>query len=78
MTTPKLNWKSGPPKQGIGWYVASYANDPKCLRWFSGDWWSRSVRAEDSPEVAGRAAMEPASFQLDILHLPKNLNRKQT
>ena len=79
MTTPKLNWKSGPPQQGIGWYVASYyAGYENVYRWWNGQLWSLGSLRHFSAEEVARAASLHSSDQKGIRHLPKNLNRKQT
>lgn len=52
-----MKWHEGrPPSKG--WRIASYARDPRILRWWNGRYWSQGVRDNEPAHFAARRARQ--------------------
>jgi Protein of unknown function (DUF2510) len=58
-------WHKGPPPS-IGWWPASKAGNPKCLRWWNGAAWSLDCYSDMRTETAERRAGFKALVQDNI------------
>ena len=50
-------WFSGPPPE-IGWWPASTCRDPRAIRYYDGEQWSKTARAGMAVKQAARMAKQ--------------------
>lgn len=60
-----MKWHKGPPPE-IGWWPASIAQDPGCIRWWNGYRWSLPAFVRDSANTAAKMAAKRSDIQAFI------------